>query len=161
MSEETDLALRAFETLGRFLEEEGWHPEQAEEDLLLYRVTYAGESGEMVGFAEIEPEFELLVFYVYAPVEAPPERCAAVAEFITRANYGMWIGNFELDYTDGEVRYKNSVHFEGTTLAEPLIRNTIYDAVQAMEEYLPGLKDVVEGRAFPAEAIASIETDED
>jgi hypothetical protein len=161
MSEGTDVALQAFETLGRFLEEEGWCPQQAEEDLLLYRVVFAGESGEMVGFAEIEPEFELLIFYVYAPVEAPKERRAAVAEYITRANYGMWIGNLELDYADGEVRYKSSIHFEGTALVEPLIRNVVEDSVQAMEAYLPGLRDVIEGRASPAEAIAAVETDED
>jgi hypothetical protein len=29
---------------------------------------------------------------------APP------AEFITRANYGLIIGNFELDFEDGEIR---------------------------------------------------------
>lgn len=161
MSEGTDEALRAFETLGRFLEEEGWYPQQTEEDLLLYRVALTGEGGEMVGFAEIEPEFELLIFYLYAPVEAPTELRPAVAEYITRANYGMWIGNFELDYEDGEVRYKSSVHYEGTTLAEPLIRNAVQDSLQTMEEYLPGLRDVIEGRASPAEAIAAIETDED
>ena len=158
MGEGTDEALRAFEMLGKFLEEGGWYPQETEEDLLLYRVTLAGEGGEMVGFAEIEPEFELLIFYLYAPLEVPHERRAAAAEYITRANYGMWIGNFELDYEDGEVRFKSSVHYEGTTLTEPLIRNAIQDALQAMEEYLPGLRDVIEGRALPAEAIAAVET---
>jgi hypothetical protein len=161
VSEGTDRVLEAFERLGRFLDEAGLYPQQAEEDLMLYRIALASESGEMVGFAEIEPEFELFILYLYAPFEAPEARHAAVAEYIARANYGMWIGNFEFDYADGEVRYKSSVHFEGTTLDEALIRNAVEDSVQAMEAYLPGLRDVIEGRALPAEAIAATETDAD
>ena len=29
-----------------------------------------------------------------------------MAEFLTRANFGLKIGKFELDYNDGEVRYQ-------------------------------------------------------
>ena len=28
-----------------------------------------------------------------------------IAEYLTRANYGMVMGNFEMDYSDGEIRY--------------------------------------------------------
>jgi hypothetical protein len=160
VSEEPDHTLRAFETLGRFLEADEWHPQEIE-DLLLYRVAFSGENGEAICFAQIEPEVDLFVFYAYAPVEVPLQKRPAVAEFLTRANYGIWVGDFELDYADGEVRYKSSVHFEGTELTEALIRNAIYASVQAMDQYLPGLRDVIDGRASPTEAIASVETDED
>lgn len=30
------------------------------------------------------------------------------AEFLTRANYGLVFGNFEMDMHDGEIRYKPS-----------------------------------------------------
>ena len=79
------------------------------------------------------------LFYVIAPVKAPEEVRAAVAEYITRANYGLRIGNFEMDYTDGEVRYKSSLDFEGGGTYGTLIKNTIYPAVQTMDFYLPGL----------------------
>lgn len=36
----------------------------------------------------------------------PEEKRSAVAEFITRANYGLPGGNFEMDWRDGELRYK-------------------------------------------------------
>jgi hypothetical protein len=160
MSDDPDNGLRAFETLGQFLEADGWYPQQVE-DMPLYRVGFAGENGEAACFAQIEPDLKLFLFYAYAPVEVPAARRAAVAEFVNRANYGMWIGNFELDYADGEVRYKGSVAFKDTTLTEALIRNTIYASVGAMDQYLPGLRDVADGRASPVEAIASIETDED
>ena len=44
--------------------------------------------------------------YHIVPVKVPVEKRAAVCEFITRANYGLTLGNFELDMNDGEIRYK-------------------------------------------------------
>jgi len=43
-------------------------------------------------------------------------------KFLTRANYGMMIGNFEMDFTDGEIRYKTSIDVEGDKLSSALIK---------------------------------------
>ena len=80
-----------------------------------------------------------------------------VARFITLANYGMRIGNFELDLRDGTVRYKSSLDFEGLVLVPRMISNTLYPAVRTLDEYLPGLSAIAEGRATAEEAIARIE----
>ena len=40
------------------------------------------------------------------PIKATEDVRLQVAEYLTRANYGMKIGKFELDMNDGEVRYQ-------------------------------------------------------
>lgn len=149
-------ALRAYEALGRFLEEDGWYPQTLEEKHA-YRMYYRGKNGELRCFAQIRVEYEQFVFYAIAPINVPENVRPAVAEFITRANYGMRIGNFELDYSDGEVRYKASLDFEGEVLTNNLIRRVIYPAVQTMDRYLPGLMKVAFGAMTPVEAIQEIE----
>jgi hypothetical protein len=149
--------LRAFATLQRFLEEDGWHPRQLE-DNTIFRVVFGGQNGQTIGYARILVDLEQFLFYVVAPSKAPEERRAAVGEFVTRANYGLRIGNFEMDLNDGEVRYKSSLDFEGTSLTPELIRNAIYPAVQTMDRYLPGLMSVIYGGQTAAEAIAMIES---
>ena len=52
---------------------------------------------------------ENVTCYHIAPVKAPVEQRAAVSEFITRANYGLTKGNFEMDFNDGELRYKTTI----------------------------------------------------
>jgi hypothetical protein len=79
-----------------------------------------------------------------------------MAEFITRANYGMRIGNFEMDYGDGELRYKAAFDFEGIEVCNKLFETSIYPTVHMMDRYLPGIMAVLSGQA-PAEAIAKIE----
>ena len=79
------------------------------------------------------------------------------AEFITRANYGLTIGNFELDFDDGEVRYKTSLDVEGTALTHSLCRQIVVANVFIMDRYLPGLMAVISGAQTPAQAVANIE----
>jgi len=152
----TENGRRALATLGRFLEEDEWHPQQME-DKPVYRVGFSGQNGQTVCFAQIRQDLEQLLFYVLAPVKVPEELRHAAAEFVTRANYGLRIGNFELDFNDGEVRYKSSLDFEGTELTAELVRNAIYPAVQTMDHYLPGLMALIYGGKSPAEAVAEIE----
>ena len=69
----------------------------------------------------------------------------------------MAIGNFELDFTDGEVRYKTSIDVEGDQLSSVLIKTLVYTNVTMMDEYLPGIKAVIEAGVSPEEAIRAIE----
>ena len=148
--------IRAFEAVGKFMEDDGWHP-QALDDNYVYRAYFVGHNGEVTCFAQVRADLEQFIFYVVMPVRAPANMRLAVAEYITRANYGLRIGNFEMDFEDGEVRYKSSLDFEGVDLTPGLIRNTVYPAVQTMDRYLPGVLSVIFGGKSAEEAIASVE----
>jgi hypothetical protein len=148
--------LRAFATVGEFMEQDGWHPQTIEESYV-YRSNFMGANGQSECYAQVRIDLEQLLFYVVLPVRAPEEARLNVAEFLTRANYGLRIGNFELDFGDGEIRYKSSLDFEGETLTHGLIRNTLYPAVQTMDRYMPGILAVVYGGKTPAEAVAAVE----
>ncbi len=145
-----------FATLGQFLDQDGWYPQELE-GRTIYRVFFNGKNGELRCYAQIHHALEHFLFYAVAPVKAPLESRPAVAEFITRANYGMRIGNFEMDYSDGEVRFKSSLDFEGEILTHNWIRNAIYPAVQTLDRYLNGLMAVIYGGKAPADAIAEVE----
>jgi hypothetical protein len=147
---------RAFTILTQFLKDDGWYPQQLD-DKTIHRVYFAGKKGELRCYAQIRVDLEQFLFYVIAPVKTPEPMYNHVAEYITRANYGLRIGNFEMDYSDGEVRYKSSLDFEGQPLTPTLIKNAMYPAVHTMDLYLPGLLGVMYGNKTPAEAIREIE----
>jgi hypothetical protein len=145
----------AFATLGQVLQTDGWHPEQVE-DRLIYRVIFSDRNGPLTCFAQIRPEVEQFAFYVIAPIQTPEPARPAMADFLTRVNYGLWIGNFEIDWKDGEVRYKSSLDFEGVPLTPQLIRNAIQPAVRTMTCYLPGLVSIARDGQSSEEAFAQI-----
>ncbi len=102
-----------------------------------------------------ERDAQLLVYSVMTE-DVPAERRAAVAEFLTRVNYVMTIGNFEMDYDDGEVRYKTSVDVEGDRLSIAMTRQLFALNVATMDLFLPGIEAVIRGDGSPAEALAAL-----
>jgi len=146
----------AYEALEQFLIDDGWYP-TAIDGTTAYRSGFNGDSGKFRIIAHVNVELEQMYLYVIAEVNVPDAERVAVAEFITRANYGMRIGNFELDFTDGEVRYKSSIDFEGQPLTPRLINNAIYPAVTTMDRYFPSLMKVAFGGASPTDAVQEIE----
>jgi hypothetical protein len=81
-----------------------------------------------------------------------------LAECITRENYGMIIGNFELDFNDGEIRYKTSIDAEGERLSLALIKQVVYANVTMIDHHLPGIMAVIESDVSPVDAFAQIES---
>jgi hypothetical protein len=150
--------MQAFELLSSFLDEDEWFPRRID-GKYAYSMSYTGKNGDLRCYAIVRVDLEEFLFYAVAPVKVPEVVRSAIGEFLTRANYGLRIGNFELDYSDGEVRYKSSIDFEGQNLTSDLIRNAIYPAVHTMDRYLPGLLRVSFGGATPHEAIEEIEGD--
>ena len=145
-----------FDTVVRFFQEDDWHFEQLPEKPIL-RMGFRGDNGTWRCYAQARERQQQFVFYSVLDINVPEERRQAMAEFLTRANYGLIIGNFEMDFRDGEVRYKTSIDVEGDRLTPALIRTMVYLNVLMMDRYLPGIMKVAYGGGDPAAAIAEIE----
>jgi hypothetical protein len=146
-----------FNTLIEFFEEDDWNFQWVEGETVL-SMGFAGKNGRWMCYAQAREPQEQFVFYSICPVNVPENRRVAAAEYLTRANYGMIVGNFEMDYDDGEIRYKTSIDIEGATLLPPLIKSMVYTNLLMLDRYLPGLMAVVYGGASPAEQIKEIES---
>lgn len=105
-----------------------------------------------------EPERQF-VFYSIAPLTVDPERITEVAEFVNRANDGTVIGNFEIGWDTGEVRYRTSVDVEGGELTREMWRTLIGINLRAMDRYVAALTSVANGAKSPAVAVAEAEAD--
>lgn len=145
-----------FNTVIEFFESDNWNFHWLD-GMSVLSVPFTGKNGRWMCYAQAREEQEQFVYYSVCPVNVPKERLAVVAEFVTRANYGMIIGNFELDYSDGEVRYKTSIDVEGDDLSAALVRQLVYANVIVMDRYLPGLMAVIYGEANPTAEIEKIE----
>lgn len=139
-----------------FFESDEWPYSTLEDGTL--RTGFAGQNGKWTCFGRCREPQEQFVFYSVCHVNAPEDRRAACAEFITRANYGMIIGNFELDFSDGEIRYKTSIDVENSQLTNELLHPMVYANVTMMDRYLPGLMKVIYGGVSAEEAVREIES---
>ena len=122
--------------LKRVFAENGWpYSEVGGARVLLAEL--AGPAGRWDFYAQAVEEKGLVLLYSIAPRRVPEERRLDVSAFLTRANYGLADGNFELDFDDGEVRYKTVLHVHGDELDGLLVKRAVRANGLALETYLP------------------------
>jgi hypothetical protein len=132
--------------LQRVFDENGWpYVEVRGAPVLLSELS--GPAGRWKFYAQIVEDKDVVLLYSICPERVPEDRRAAVSEFLTRANYGLAAGNFELDFDDGEVRYKTVLHLHGDQLDGLTLKRLVRANGVAMEAYLPGIRSVASGTA--------------
>lgn len=134
----------------------GWHaqPYMNQENILHF--TYEGDNARWTCFTQIDEKFEQLVFYSLLPYHVPEVNRLATMEFITRVNYGMRIGNFEMDLSDGEVRFKTAIGVSNDRMSEGLIRTMVFTNLRIMDKYVTGINEVVQQAVSPELAFEKI-----
>lgn len=139
-----------------FFTQDNWPFSQIKDQPIL-RLGFQGNHGQWNCFAQVREDQQQFVFYSLFPVNVPEDKRLAVSEFTSRANYGIMIGNLEIDMDDGQVRYKTSIDVEEDRLSAALIKQLVYTNVLTMDRYLPGIMSVIYGNVSPREAVAQVE----
>src|SRR3712207_4949378 len=92
-----------FEAMNTFFKEDDWAFSQIEGKPVLW-MDFAGRNGRWTCFAREEEEKQIFLFHSYAPVKAPEDKRPLLADFLTRANYGLYIGNFRSEEHTSELQ---------------------------------------------------------
>lgn len=92
---------------------------------------------------------------IYSQYGRKADNCPLkMADFLTRANYGLPVGNFELDQRDGEIRYRVFIYPEsGQVPSTDKIVAGVYASIGIYKTYGKGIVAVLSGELTPEEAI--------
>jgi hypothetical protein len=96
---------------------------------------------------------DLVLVFAQLPIFGPIYRRAALCEAIARANYGLYLGNFEMDLGDGELRFKSSFPVNDADPSDSQIRRLISNSIGVVAHYGPALLDIACAEMEPATAI--------
>ena len=107
-------------------------------------------------YGQIIEEKDRFLLYTIRYPRIPVDKYPQVSEFLHRANYGTPLGNFEMDYKIGEVRYKTSIAVEKGHLSREMVNHMFRACLVLMNYYTPGLDMVVYGGYSPSEAIEQV-----
>lgn len=123
------------DTLRHVLDELEWEPEQ-DEAVSGFHIDFGPPHFPVAtAFAAIAEETKDFLFYINFGINVAPEDRQTLMQSITRINWGLTIGNFELNLDNGHLRFKASVAYGGAGLSEALTCNVIERAMSAVEVY--------------------------
>ncbi|MDB9445873.1 YbjN domain-containing protein [Anabaenopsis sp. FSS-46] len=122
------------------------------------RIDVNGKTANWAVIVKCIDEDQQFVVYSVCGNKPTEDKYTVMQEFLTRANFGLRIGNFELDLQDGEIRFKTSIQFAGEVQAELMIEQCLLINIMTMDRYLPGILQVIFTDISPEQAIAQIES---
>ena len=142
----------------RFFEDQSW-PVAEIEPGELYETAFEGEHGVWPCRVHCyEAERRLVFISAFAGI-VPDDQRTAIGELCNRANFGLAVGNFELDHDGGEVRFRTSLDATEAWPDVELVRNVVVANVLTFDQYLPAIEAVLQG-IDPADAIEDVEEDD-
>jgi hypothetical protein len=144
--------LNAIGQMRTFLKRHDWEYVADDEQRML-RGSITGENGQWNWVATQTRDDRFLMFCACSPVKASPRKRAAVAEFLTRANWYFQFGNFEMDWSDGQVVLRTSIPITATRVMQDTIGHLVFGNCSLMDRYLRGLLAVTLGNVKPAQAV--------
>lgn len=148
------------ERVERFLKSLKWSYNYDAEEEVFYTGCALDESFRSCNLV-IDVQDDMVLCYAFLPIEVPADRRGDVMIFLTCANWGMRAGTFELDLTDGEVRFRTYVACpEGEELPTDEVLTCLLSVPPSMiERYGAALRDVIENKTDPFAAVSMAERD--
>jgi len=144
-----------------FLDGDDWHYDFIEDKGLFQFITVLhGRVKTVRCYIDVREDF-LLTYFVLpvGPDVNDADMMQEMAAFLCMANYGMKYGNFEIDWKDGEIRYKSFLDCEDMTPSMTQIRNSLYIGLSTLKKYLPGMIDIIFNQTDAKTAIAGCDDD--
>ena len=129
-----------------------------ENDRTVFSFGLTLENGRTDCIIDVRDRASQVLIFLSCPSNVPENKRNLVAEFLTRANYGLILGNFEMDYSDGQVRYKSAyLYSEVFHQADLIFSRNFIAASSMMDKYFPGIMAIIFGRISPQDAISQVE----
>jgi hypothetical protein len=102
------------------------------------------------------------LFSTILPMNIPEKNRIAVSQYLTYVNYTLLLGNFQMDFSDGELVYQAvGVFEEETGLPDSVVVRLTYIGFNMFDKYVPGIFSIVYGGKDPKEAFDEINNEDD
>ena len=147
----------ALDAVARFFVEDGWPHERLDDEPATLHTVCRGEGRAWNVYVQDREDDGVLLLYSVCPFAPDPDRRSAVAEVLTRANYGLTLGAFEMDFDDGEIRYRTGMVVDGAELTSAYVGSILYENVGAMSRYLEPIEAVALREVDPVIAMDAID----
>lgn len=150
---------RATAQLKKFLDQQDWKYLDDGDGWL--RGLVSGERCQWQWAAGESSDARYLLFYAHSPLDVPWNRLTQAAEYISRANLGLYFGNFEMNWANGHVTFRTSIPIASTGVTIKALECLVFGNCARMDNYLSGLFDIALGNALPEQAIQEAEKPRD
>ena len=148
----------ALDTVVEYFKAKDWNFEVDEEKHRV-KTGVSAENGEWQFFVSASDENNMCFVLAVFPQKCPPKRQRACAELLTRINYGLLLGCFEMNYDSGSIAFKTSYPFTAGLIDPERVKEVIEFNIAFMDRFLPAIMAVIYTGISPKRAYAMVDLD--
>ncbi len=127
------------------------------EDKTVAILGISGKNGQFQCIADVRENEKKIIFFSVCSINTPDNKKVLMSELLTRINHGKFLGNFEMDFNNGEIRYKTSIYFGDLDLSNDILENLIISNIATMDNSLVAIMQLIFSDISPIHAYESIE----
>ena len=142
-----------FQVLYEILNDNGWEFDFDEKNEII-KLEVRGVNANFRSFLLVDEEQESLLCNTHINQKIPHAKRLEVCDFMSRVNYELANGNFEMDMDNGEIRYRTFLDLAEAKPSKEQITNIVWNGVLGFDTYYPGLMRLVYGNCSAEEAVA-------
>jgi len=140
-----------FQQVIKYLKEKDWIYSPIENKTVVI-LGISGSNGKFQCVIDVRENENKIIFFSIFGSNVPENKRVGMAELLTRLNYEQFIGNFDMDFETGQVRYKTSLFYGKSLVDNDIIDNLIMTNITAMDISLDVLMQYIYGDLIPQEA---------
>ncbi len=129
---------------------------EVDEENGLVRTRIEGDNGGWQVIAALLAHDHTCLVLSPFPQKCPARRRGPCAELLTRINFGRTMGCFEMDYEDGEIRFKTTLSFAQESFNTENLNNLLMFNLASMDRFLPVIMSVIYAGTSPAQALTAV-----
>ena len=142
-----------FQVLYNILKQNGWEFNFDNKNEII-RLQINGVNTNFHAFLLVDEEKESLLCNTHINQKIPYYKRLEVCDFMSRVNYELANGNFEMDMDNGEIRYRTFLDLADAEPSKDQVLNIVWNGVISFDTYYPGLMKLVYGDYSAEEAAA-------
>ncbi|WP_338792938.1 YbjN domain-containing protein [Bernardetia sp. MNP-M8] len=141
-----------------YLEKQKWHYTIPEEECNIATMGISTEKGKFHCIIDVDEIGKRIIFFSIYPINVPVAIRKSMAEIMMRVNYTLFFGNYEMDFSDGEIRFKTSLIYEDIELTDKILEHIIKGNIVTLDTYFELFNSFISGKTTLEDIISQIES---
>ncbi len=150
--------MSTFRKILTYFEKQKWHYTIPKEGSNIATMGISTEKGKFHCIIDVDEEGKKIIFFSIYPINVPVTIRKSMAEIMMRVNYTLFFGSYEMDFSDGEIRFKTSLIYEDIELTDKILEHIIKGNIVTLDTYFELFNSFISGKTTLEDVISQIES---
>lgn len=125
-----------------------------------FRLGFRLDNGQCILKIQASERSDAVLIHTTYPFNVPENQIQRIATLLVYVNWGLLLGNMEMDPRDGELRFRVSIPVEDSDVTMQQIKRMVGVSLAMVDRYFTAVTGTIFGNGDPVELVRKCEEDQ-